>query len=180
MVEIVNKENKVLRQIAKPVPIREIASPKIQKMLRDMSEVLASQDDGVALAAPQIGQSLRIFVMSGSMLQKFIRQKEAASSAKESKGLPKDFVFINPEMIKLSKETKMMEEGCLSIRYLYGKTRRSAKATVRAYNEKGELFERGGSGLIAQIFQHEVDHLNGVLFTDKAIDIEDLPPPKKK
>jgi peptide deformylase len=179
MVEIVNKENKVLRLIAKPVSIKEITSPKIQKILRDMSEVLASQDDGVALAAPQIGQSLRIFVMSGSMLQKFIRQKGATSSAKESKNTPKDFVFINPEIIKLSKETKLMEEGCLSIRYLYGKTRRSSKATVRGYNERGELFERGGSGLMAQIFQHEVDHLNGVLFIDKAVDIEDMPPKEK-
>ena len=71
-----------------------------------------------------------------------------------------------------------MEEGCLSVRYLYGKIRRSKKITMKAYNENGKIFQRGASGLLAQIFQHENDHLDGKLFIDKAKDIEDLPPEK--
>ncbi len=74
----------------------------------------------------------------------------------------------------------MLEEGCLSVRYLYGKVSRGKKATVVAYDEKGQKFERGGTGLLAQIFQHEVDHLNGILFIDKAKYLEDMPPHPKE
>jgi peptide deformylase len=69
-----------------------------------------------------------------------------------------------------------MEEGCLSVRYLYGKVRRSKKATIEAYNEHGKKFTAGASGILAQIFQHETDHLNGILFIDKAKQIEEILP----
>ena len=72
-----------------------------------------------------------------------------------------------------------MEEGCLSVRWLYGKVERSKKIKIRAYDEKGERFEVGVSGLLAQIYQHEIDHLHGILFIDKANTIEDLPPTLK-
>ena len=71
-----------------------------------------------------------------------------------------------------------MEEGCLSVRWKYGKVMRSEKATITAYDENGKKFSRGATGLIAQIFQHETDHLDGVLFIDKADNIVDLPPKK--
>ena len=67
-------------------------------------------------------------------------------------------------------------EGCLSVRWLYGKVSRATRASVRAYDEHGEPFTRGASGLLAEIFQHEVDHLDGILFIDKARDIRDIPP----
>ena len=73
-----------------------------------------------------------------------------------------------------------MEEGCLSVRWLYGKVKRSEKATVRAHDETGKIFTKGASGLLAQAFQHEVDHLNGILFTDKATHLESLPPENDK
>jgi len=92
------------------------------------------------------------------------------------KEIPKDLVFINPKISKLSKEKEWLPEGCLSVRWLYGKTYRSKKAMITAYDEKGKKFQRGASGLLAQIFQHETDHLKGVLFTDHAKDIrEELP-----
>ena len=72
-----------------------------------------------------------------------------------------------------------MEEGCLSVRDYYGKIKRSTKATVRAYDENGNPFERGGSRLLAQIFQHEIDHLNGTLFTDSAKDVQKITKDKK-
>ena len=72
------------------------------------------------------------------------------------------------------------EEGCLSVRWLYGKVERPEKTLVRACDENGKSFTLGGSGLLSQIFQHEVDHLNGVLFTDKAIELKDMPPKNKK
>ncbi len=89
-----------------------------------------------------------------------------------------DMVFINPKIIKISKETEEMEEGCLSVRYLYGKVKRSKKAMVEAYDENGKRFKKGGSGILAQIFQHETDHLDGILFIDKATGLQDLPPEK--
>ena len=73
-----------------------------------------------------------------------------------------------------------MVEGCLSLRWLYGNVNRKKKVTIVAYNEKGERFQRGASGLLAQIFQHENDHLDGILFTDKAKDVEDIPPELQK
>jgi peptide deformylase len=86
-------------------------------------------------------------------------------------------VFINPQITKFSKEKKWMEgEGCLSVRWVYGKVERATKVTLRAYDEYGNVFERGASGLLAHIFQHEVDHLDGILFIDKAKDLEEADP----
>jgi peptide deformylase len=167
MKSIVQKDNIVLREIAKAVPLKDIKSNKVQQVLKDMSELLGREDDGVAIAAPQIGESLRIFLISGTVL------KLAEPSYK---GEEKDLVFINPEITKLSREKHEVEEGCLSVRWKYGKMKRSKKATVKAYDENGVLFERGASGLLAQVFQHETDHLNGILFIDSAYDVKDIPP----
>lgn len=172
MVTIVQKDNPVLRQIAKPVVKADFKSEKLTKILRDMKTALDSQSDGVALAAPQIGVSLRIFIVSGRVFEIMYNDE------KETKEYP-DMVFINPEIIKLSKETEILEEGCLSVRYLYGKITRAKKAKVKAYDENGKAFEVGGTGLLAQIFQHETDHLNGTLFIDNATELEDLPPEEK-
>lgn len=166
MKDIVQRENPVLRETAKTVPLADIGGEKISKILKDMSSAMALQKDGVAIAAPQIGVNLRIFVVSGKLL------KEADKSFKGD-GLT-DLVFINPEIVKISKEKKDVEEGCLSVRWLYGKVRRAVRATITAYNEKGEKVERGASGVLAQIFQHEIDHLNGVLFIDKAKEVWEM------
>jgi len=164
MKKIVQKEENVLRKIAKDVLVKEISSPKIIKILKEMSEALKSQNDGVALAAPQIGYSLRIFVVSGKIFDKdFVRGEGLPQEKKE---IPKDLVFINPQISKLSREKEWVPEGCLSVRWLYGKTHRSKKTTITAYDENGKKFIRGASGLLAQIFQHETDHLNGILFID--------------
>ena len=172
MVPIVQKDNPVLRDQAQPVPIEDIGSPKIQKILKDMKQALDSQEDGVALAAPQIGVSLRIFTISGKVFDHISGKEEVNEEGPENK----DIVCINPEIVKLSKTKKAAEEGCLSVRYLYGKNKRSKQAKIRAVDENGKQFELGGSGLLAQIFQHEIDHLNGILFIDTATDVHDLPP----
>jgi len=173
MIDIVQKEDPVLRKKTKEVPISEITSPKIKKLLSDMKKALASQEDGVAIAAPQIGVPLCIFVVSGKA---FLYEGEKKSDKKSKPDIPNDMVFINPEIMKLSRKRVSVPEGCLSVRWLYGKTIRSEKARVKAYDENGKLFEYGGSGLIAQIFQHETDHLKGILFIDHATEIQDMPP----
>ena len=159
---IVQKDNPVLRAEAKPVPLEKIGSAEIKSILHDMSVALASQKDGIAIAAPQIGVSLQIFLVSGSLL---------ALADKTYTGPKTDLIFINPEIIKYSKQKHAVEEGCLSVRWLYGTIDRSTRVTLRAYTEKGEKIERGASGLLAQIFQHETDHLKGILFTDSAKEV---------
>lgn len=176
MKEIVQKNDKVLRQKVKEIPIKDITSPKVKKVLKEMSLSLKSQDDGVAIAAPQLGYSLSIFVVSGKIFHKDFVKGEIEFKKTSAKEIPKDLVFINPKISKLSREKDWVPEGCLSVRWLYGNTLRSKKATVTAYDENGKKFTRGASGLLAQIFQHETDHLNGVLFIDHAKNIrEELP-----
>ncbi len=167
MISIVQKEDPVLRKVAVAIPVKEIESGKIRKIIEDMKKILATQDDGIAIAGPQIGQSLRIFIVSGTVLKLV---------DKNYKGDESHMIFINPEITKLSREKQVVEEGCLSIRWKYGKIKRAKKASIKAYDEYGHPFERGGSGLLAQIFQHETDHLDGLLFIDKAYDIRDMPP----
>lgn len=169
------KKSPVLREGAKPIPLKDVGSKKLNDILAKMKATLHEQEDGVAIAAPQIGESLRIFVVSGKATYMY-RGKDKKLHTKEGMEKKEDLVFINPEIIKLSKSKKFMEEGCLSVRWQYGVVKRSEKATVRAYNEHGKKIEMGGSGLMAQIFQHETDHLDGILFIDKAKNLEELPP----
>lgn len=164
MVKIVQQEATVLRERAHEVPVGKIVSPEIKKVLKAMSAALAKEEDGVAIAAPQIGESLRIFVVSGRLI------------TEEGEKVKDDLIFINPVIKSASKKKVEMDEGCLSVRWLYGKVKRSDKVTVEAYNEKGKKFTRHGSGLWAQIFQHEIDHLDGILFIDKAKDLTEMRP----
>lgn len=189
MKKILQKDAPVLRKTAEDVPLDQIGSKELNKVIEDMKEALASQDDGVAIAAPQIGYSLRIFVVSKKVGTIMMEEKEIANGSSPDETGTKiavnelgfeDLVFINPVIKKISKERKFVEEGCLSVRYLYGKVSRAKKVKIEAYDENGKKFERGGTGLLAQIFQHETDHLDGVLFIDKAKDLEDLPPEKLK
>lgn len=180
MVEIVQKGNPVLRKKAEEVPVTSIASPKIKKIIKDMASALYSQDDGVAIAAPQIAQSVRIFLVAAKVFDEdFARGKKVNIKENSIDKSHKDMVFINPTFKKISKDRKLMAEGCLSVRPLYGKVRRATKATVEAYDENGKKFVKSASGLLAHIFQHEIDHLDGVLFIDKARDIHESTPEKE-
>lgn len=161
---IVQTGDPVLRAVATPVPEALFGTSELTAILERMSSALAACPDGVALAAPQIGLSLRIFVIAGKV---FARR----AGADESEPVPPDEVYINPTITRLSKKTKTLDEGCLSVRGLYGSIERAERATVEAYDHTGTKFTRHGSGFIAQIFQHEVDHLNGILFTDTAHDV---------
>ncbi len=165
--EIVQRDNPVLRQKAKDVAMAEIGTPRIDGIIADMKKALSTQKDGIAIAAPQIGESLRIFVVSGQLL---------SEADKTYKGEASELVFINPEIVRRSRDKKELEEGCLSVRWLYGKVKRSTRVSLTALNEKGEKIERGASGLLAQIFQHETDHLNGTLFIDLAREIWEMSP----
>ncbi len=160
MAKLVAQDHPALHSIAEEVPVEEIASPRIQKVLKDMRAALDSYKvdgfNGVAIAAPQIGIPLRIFLVHNT------------SSEKKEKDILPDLVAINPKIIKTSKQKHVVGEGCLSVSEQYGAVKRSLRATLRACDATGKEYERGASGLLAQIFQHECDHLDGILFTDRA------------
>ncbi len=159
IIQIDNKKANPLRAIAVPVKKNEFGTTELKNLIEGMQESLAKEEDGVALAAPQIAVSKRIFVIS---------PKAYEESAKW-----KPLVFINPEIKKVSRKVQEMQEGCLSVRWIYGTTERHVSATVEAYDVMGNKFSFGASGLIAHIFQHEIDHLDGVLFIDHGYNLEE-------
>ncbi len=166
-VSIVQNGDPILFKKAEEVSLGDIGTQKIGKIIADMKAAVDSQKDGIAIAAPQIGQSLRIFVVSCNVMREADPKFKATGD---------HLVFINPKILRLSKKMQDIEEGCLSVRWKYGMVKRAEKATISALDEHGKPFERGASGILAQVFQHETDHLEGALFIDKARNIRDLPP----
>lgn len=186
MVGILQKEAPVLRGKAEPINRKDFGSPRLKKIIVQMIVALDKEEDGIAIAAPQIGVPLRIFVVSHRAFE-FAAQEERRADFDINEGVSmtaaqkkaqalkfENLVFINPEITKLSRKKHWAAEGCLSVRWLYGEVSRAEKATVRAYDEHGKSFTRGGSGLLAQVFQHETDHLNGILFIDNARNVEKI------
>ncbi len=164
---IVTKGAQVLSEPTKEVPKDLFGTAELKDIVRRMSATLRTKKHGVAIAANQIGIPYRIFVVRGFALEDKERSDEDPDRA-----------FINPQIVNLSRKKEPMEEGCLSVPGWYGQVKRALKATVRAYDEEGIRYERGSSGLLAQIFQHEHDHLEGVLFVEKATELVEIPAEK--
>ena len=142
--KIVKIGDETLRTVCRPV---DKITPRIIRLLDDMIETMRAAD-GVGLAAPQVGVLRRIVVIETP-----------------DEGL---IELINPKIIAFSGQQES-EEGCLSIPGRWGVTRRPMHVTVRAMNRKGEIFDMSGSGLLAKAFCHELDHLDGKLYIDCAI-----------
>ena len=157
MKEIVQDGAAVLRAIAKLVPEELFGSAELERLVADMSEALDRYPEGVALAAPQIGVSYRLFI---------VRKDRTLSPPPPTS--PEVDVYINPEVAKTSRKCAKMDEGCLSVHGVYGTTKRHERVTIKARRPDGSRFQRGAGGLMAQIFEHEIDHLNGILFIDHA------------
>ncbi len=157
MAKLVPENHPALHTIAEEISPEEIQNGTVKKLVKDLKQALKSYSvDGfiaVAIASPQIGISKRLFMIDD---QSTDREK-----------LP-SFVAINPKIVKMSKKTHLVGEGCLSVPDRYGEVVRHTHITMRALDETGKAFERGASGLLAQIIQHECDHLDGILFTDRA------------
>lgn len=128
-------------------PVKDVTSPRTQALIAELKMTLAATPNGVGLAAPQIGAGQRVFVVRWEEYQR---------------------VFVNPRLSFISKKTALHDEGCLSIPGYWGKVRRADSLRVKARDEKGEVFSLSAKGFLAQIVQHELDHLNGVLFIDRA------------
>ena len=182
MTTIVQTGDKILRETAKEIALTEIKTLKIKEILKKMTGALSNAKDGVALAAPQIGIPLRIFIVlkeytenkTAEELKKIQEKKVKEKEKTAGKNKIEVVTFINPKITKISKKKQTVKEGCLSVIGVFGAIVRAEKVTVEAYDEKSKKFTRGASGLLAQIFQHEMDHLNGVLFTDTATNLEKI------
>ena len=161
MATVIQDGDPVLREQAHEVSVDTITTEGIQALINDMQKTLEGKEHGVALAAPQIGISKRIFVVAPRVFA-------------EDTNTNDHLVYINPVITKRSKGTLPMDEGCLSVEGYYGSVQRAERVTVVAYNEHGQKFTRGASGLLAQIFQHEIDHLDGVLYIDKADEVHEV------
>ncbi len=167
--KIVTLPDPTLRKQAEIVTQNEFGSKKLLEIIKTMSDALRATDDGIGIAAPQIGISKRIFLASEEALAIDEERPETSESLKKTqKKKWQYYVFINPEILKLAVKKESASEGCLSVPGKYGLVPRAAKIKVRAYDEYGKRFERGATKLFARLFQHEIDHLEGVLFIDKA------------
>lgn len=166
-VKIVQKGNKVLRETAKEVPLEKIKSQEIGNIIEKLKIAVLEREEAVAAAAPQIGKPLRIFVVSGFAFNPPEQPEE--KKEKRDYGFT---VFINPKIVKKSRERATFPEGCLSVEGFYGQTKRSIKIKVEAFDESGKKFIKSGAGLFAQVIQHEMDHLDGILFCDHAANLK--------
>ena len=135
-------------------PAREVASfdDGLQRLVNDMTETMYAAP-GVGLAAPQIGVPLRLFVCDVSV-------------GRDPKGL---IVMVNPEFVE-REGTQLEEEGCLSLPGFNATVLRPARAVVRGLDREGREQRIEGTGLLARAFQHEIDHLDGVLVIDRTTD----------
>jgi peptide deformylase len=153
---IVTLPDPVLKRKARPVTKFD---KDLKTLLDDMVETMR-EAPGVGLAAPQVGLSERIVV---------IEYFEKEEDEEKEEAPRKVWAVINPEIVKVSEETTMGVEGCLSIPGLVGEVERHASVQVRALNRHGRPMKIKARGWLARIFQHEIDHLNGVLFTERAV-----------
>lgn len=151
----------VLRQKARPVPPEHIADAPVQRLVDDMLETMDDYD-GIGLAAPQVFQPLRLIVLG------------QATAADEEPGPVPLTVLFNPVWVERSPQTEDGWEGCLSIPDIRGVVPRSAQVRVRGLDRDGRVQDIAAAGLYARVLQHEIDHLDGILFFDRMKNFETL------
>ena len=148
VLEVMKTGHPVLKQIAEPV---EFVNKKIRQLLDDMAETMY-KTDGVGLAAPQVNVSKRIIVLD------------------DGHGL---IEVINPEIVK-KEGSQVGLEGCLSVPELFGDVERYDKIEVHGINRNNKKIKIKAEGFLARIFQHEIDHLNGILFVEKLVNPNEI------
>jgi peptide deformylase len=160
--KITQAGNPILRKKADSV--KDFKSQKTKKTIKDLIDTMRS-GSFIGIAAPQIGQSFRIFITE---------IRKTANRKIEDKDELR--VFINPRIVIFSKKTSIGYEGCGSVgnAQIFGPVKRADEITIEALNEKGEKFVLKAQDLLARVVQHEFDHLNGILFTDKISDYKKI------
>lgn len=138
------QNNPILRK--KSLKIKEI-NDDVRKLAKDMIETInKGKRNGIGLSACQVSKNIRMFVII--------------------KELSRKQIFINPEIIKISKKSNIVEEGCLSLPGVYLPIKRAMSLKIKAFDENNKSFKLKATDLLSQAIQHEMDHLNGILITD--------------
>jgi peptide deformylase len=153
----------VLREVARAVTPEELAGAEVQQLIDDMIETMRAAN-GAGLAAPQVGVPLRIAVIE-------VRAGNPRYPYKPPIPLT---VIVNPELTMLDEAKFATNEGCLSMPNVRGDLERFENVGVRYLDRQGEVHEETRRGLTAGTFQHEVDHLDGILFVDRMVDMRSL------
>lgn len=158
-----NKKNeKFLREKTAIFDFAKYSKKDIRELVRTMREMM-KHADGVGLSANQVGLSFRMFV----------------AQVPDANGRPKFYAIFNPEISKISKEMEIIEEGCLSVPETWGPVERHYRLTLSGQDMNGKKIKINAWGLLARVFQHEMDHLNGMLFVDRTKELHKSENPKK-
>ncbi len=147
------KDEKFLRAKTREFDFSKYKKQEIRALIKTMRQKM-QEADGIGLSANQVGLDIKVFV---------------------AKVENKFYAVFNPELAQLSKETIVLDEGCLSVPGVYGAVERPARVTLKGFDQAGKSIKVKAWGLLARVFQHEVDHLNGKLFVDKAKQVERVP-----
>ena len=148
MLKIIKYPNIILRKTAQTITSFDT---KLKKISEEMYDIMLS-DDGIGLAGPQVNINQRIIIIGKLDHQAYS-------------------VYLNPEITYFSKDKEIGEEGCLSLPHIFGLVKRSKKIHLKYYDLDGQKVKEKIKGLKATVIQHEIDHLNGILFIDKAEEI---------
>jgi peptide deformylase len=154
---IVTLPDPILRRKARPVSAFD---KNLQTLVDDMIETMR-QAPGVGLAAPQVGIGERVIVVEYA-------EPPEEEDEEQEEVKPRLYVMVNPEIVKASEETVLGVEGCLSIPGLVGEVERYSTIHIKGLNRRGQPMKVKAEGWLARIFQHEIDHVNGVVFPDRA------------
>ncbi|MFA5084447.1 MAG: peptide deformylase [Candidatus Paceibacterota bacterium] len=144
------KEEKILRRKTPDFDFSGHKREEIQEMIKKMREAI-KKESGIGLSANQLGSDWRLFI----------------AQIPSDEGKPKFYAIFNPNIIKLSKDKTALEEGCLSVPGLWGLVERPEQITITGFEKNGKKIKIKAWGLLARVFQHEIDHLNGILFIDR-------------
>lgn len=155
ILDVLTEPNKVLRRVGDKVAPADLSTPKIKKFIADLTETMYAKD-GVGIAAPQVGNSMQLCVIA----KNFTPDKK------------KDLILVNPVWKKTTTKTAWDSEGCLSVPGIYGEVKRYVEINVTALDENGKPLQFKAKNFFCRIIQHEVDHLNGILFIDKARNLQ--------
>jgi len=154
------EERKLLRSKARPFDFSEMSKTEINNLVLGMRKLMRKAN-GVGLSANQAGFDFNMFV---------------AEVPDEKKGGRKFYAIFNPKLEKLDKEQETVEEGCLSVPGTWGPVKRHQKVLLTGFDKNGKTVKIKAWGLLARVFQHETDHLNGVVFIDKADELYTFEP----
>ncbi len=160
IITIENKQDaKFLRKKTADFDFSRFTKKEIIELAKKMREIMIATN-GIGLSANQLGLNLKVFVVQIPKTQNIADNKQ--------------YIIFNPEIIKFSKEKIIMEEGCLSVPGVYGLVERPEKITIVGQDKNGKKIKIKAWGLLARVFQHEVDHLNGILFIDRTKNIKKI------